>query len=72
MIDAEEYFANTTDHLSPAELAAHQMQQSYVAEIARLRKLVRSAYKEGFTEGRSRGGGKIWPESEAKAALDEK
>ncbi|MFA5898846.1 MAG: hypothetical protein WC829_07000 [Hyphomicrobium sp.] len=25
--DAEEYFANTTNHLSPAELAAHEMQQ---------------------------------------------
>ncbi len=73
MINAEEYFANTTDHLSPAELAAHQMQQGYVTEIARLRKLVRTAYNEGFTEGvkedRSSRGGKPWQDSASKLAL---
>lgn len=47
---------------------------SLTAENERLRKLVRSAYNEGFSEGmdeftRSRGG-KPWPDSKSCAALE--
>jgi len=74
--DADGYFANRTDHLSPADMASHQMQQGYVTEIARLRRLVRSAYNEGFTEGmkedRSARGGKPWQDSASNLALNDK
>jgi hypothetical protein len=51
------------------------MMQSEVAEeYAALRKLVRAAYNEGFTEGMrehtSSRGGKPWPDSAAKKALE--
>lgn len=55
------------------EIAENQYAK-YEQEIERLRKLVRSAYNEGFTEGmkedRSFYGGKPWQDSKTKTALE--